>query len=124
MIDLARRPRGGRPPMSASARSTSRPAAGFTLIELLVVIVIIAALAGLVLPAVQASREAGRRMSCQSNLKQFGIAFQGHHDQHGYFPGGGWEWYTPPLYENGTPLIGVDQEAGWGFQVLPFLEQS
>jgi prepilin-type N-terminal cleavage/methylation domain-containing protein len=97
---------------------------GFTLIELLVVIFIIAVLIGLLLPAVQASREASRRVQCQNNLKQFGLAFLNHHDQYGYFPTGGWDWFTPPTYINGSPAIGPLQKAGWGFQVLPFLEQS
>jgi prepilin-type N-terminal cleavage/methylation domain-containing protein/prepilin-type processing-associated H-X9-DG protein len=97
---------------------------GFTLIELLVVISIIALLMGLLLPAVQASREASRRAQCQNNLKQFGLAFQNHHDQFGFFPSGGWSWNTPPTYSNGLPVIGSAQQAGWGFQVLPFLEQT
>ena len=105
---------------------TTRPLNGrapaFTLIEVLVVIAIIGAIVAMIIPAVQAAREASRRASCQNNLRQFGIAFQNHHDQHGFFPSGGWEWYTPPTYANGTPLVGPDQEAGWGFQVLPFIE--
>jgi prepilin-type N-terminal cleavage/methylation domain-containing protein/prepilin-type processing-associated H-X9-DG protein len=109
--------------MRGRGRFQLRCAGGFTLIELLVVIAIVAALAGLIVPAVQASREAGRRMGCQNNLRQLGIAFQGHHDQYGFFPGGGWEWYTPPVYADGTPLVGAEQEGGWGFQVLPFLER-
>ena len=108
--------------MVSSTGRLHRLSSGFTLIEVLVVIAIIGVLVGLIIPAVQASREASRRVSCQNNLKQFGVAFQNHHDQHGYFPSGGWEWYTPPTYLNGIPLVGDEQQGGWGFQVLPFLE--
>jgi prepilin-type processing-associated H-X9-DG protein len=81
-------------------------------------------LIGLLLPAVQASREASRRAQCQNNLKQLGLASLNHHDQYGFFPTGGWDWFTPPTYTNGSPAIGSPQQAGWGFQVLPFVEQS
>src|ERR1044071_5362567 len=98
---------------------------GFTLVELLVVIAIIGVLVALLLPAIQAAREAARRNSCQNKLKQLAIAFQNHHDVqknfplatminpsvNGTFPGGAVkQTFTPNLWGT-TPGFGYAGEA-------------
>lgn len=99
---------------------------GFTLIELLVVIAIIAILIALLLPAVQQAREAARRTECKNKLKQIGIAFHNHQETHGVFPSGGHHWSNAPDFTPGgnAPEVAPRQRAGWGFQILPYIDQA
>ena len=86
---------------------------GFTLVELLVVIAIIGILIALLLPAVQAAREAARRMACTNNMKQIGLAMHTHCDSQGYLPAG----FTTPPPQGGPSLT-------WVTSLMNYFEQG
>jgi len=97
-------------------RSSKR---AFTLVELLVVIAIIGVLVGLLLPAVQAAREAARRMQCTNNLKQLALAAHNRHDAMKKFPAA-FEDYLP----GSTTAQLSNPDWGWGVRLMPYFEQG
>jgi prepilin-type N-terminal cleavage/methylation domain-containing protein/prepilin-type processing-associated H-X9-DG protein len=113
-----------------------RKRVAFTLVELLVVIAIIGILVALLLPAIQSAREAARRTQCRTNLKNIGLAILNHVDSRKVFPTGGVTWgvliqdYIEGIPDasgnipNGKP-VGTDRMGlGWGYQILPYLEED
>lgn len=94
---------------------------GFTLVELLVVIAIIGVLVALLLPAVQAAREAARRTQCINHLKNLTLGMVNHESTFGRLPASGWKgnWTADP--DRGT---GPKQPGAWLLSILPFVEQQ
>jgi prepilin-type N-terminal cleavage/methylation domain-containing protein/prepilin-type processing-associated H-X9-DG protein len=104
--------------ITTDSASQARGRSGFTLIELLVVIAIIAVLIALLLPAVQAAREAARRIQCVNNLKQIGLGAANYESANGSFPPA----YFANVTNNSIPILTPD--AYVFVRLLPFIEQS
>jgi prepilin-type N-terminal cleavage/methylation domain-containing protein/prepilin-type processing-associated H-X9-DG protein len=112
-------------------RNDRRVRGGFTLVELLVVIAIIGILVALLLPAIQAAREAARRMQCSNNLKQLGLGLINFQDTKKYFPLGGEAGMTRDrdehYVEGGAPNGGIggfnNVHASWLVSILPYIEE-
>jgi prepilin-type N-terminal cleavage/methylation domain-containing protein len=121
--------------MNRRAFQSRRQRTAFTLVELLVVIAIIGVLVALLLPAVQAAREAARRTQCVNNVKQMMLGMQNHESAKKAFPSGGlapWPRIEDFLTDSkqgvansnttGTPLGPDRQGLSWAYQILPYLE--
>lgn len=110
--------------MLLSRTRTQRFSSGFTLVELLVVIAIIGVLVGLLLPAVQAAREAARRIDCSNRLKQLALAIHNYESAFKKFPGYAGE-HTPLAVNIGPTGARLDMRGvPWMVQIMPYLEQN
>ncbi|MCS7015425.1 MAG: DUF1559 domain-containing protein [Gemmatales bacterium] len=95
---------------------------GFNLVELLVVISVIGLLLALLLPAVQRVRESANRVRCGNNLSNIALAFHVFHHDYGIFPTGGAGFVRTMLQDQ--PAAPPDQDWGWPYQILPYVEQA
>jgi prepilin-type N-terminal cleavage/methylation domain-containing protein/prepilin-type processing-associated H-X9-DG protein len=101
--------------------ATPRRQSAFTLVELLVVIAIIGVLVALLLPAIQAAREAARNAQCKNSLRQIGIGMLNYESANRTYPNGGWSWIWMGNPDHG---VGPRQEGGWIYQVSDYLENQ
>ena len=97
------------------------PRRGFTLVELLVVIAIIGILVALLLPAVQAAREAARRMGCKNAIKQIALSLHNYHDSHSTFPVA---CHYDPRISGTFPGMVDRHERNWAIDILPYMEEQ
>lgn len=107
-----------------AARAGRLRRSGMTLIEMLTVIAVLAILAAITLPAIGVAREAARRASCASNLKQIATGIIGHEATYGWLPHGGWSRQNAPTAKHGVACKGKEQLAGWAYQILPQLDEE
>ena len=119
----------GNKSLRGSVTASRGPVHGFTLVELLVVIAIIGVLVALLLPAVQAAREAARRAQCTNQVKQLVLAMHIYHDSNNHFPRaftGAWRSNTHPPSDSLNLFRDTrgGHDFAWGARLLPYIEQN